>query len=93
MYLHLGNDSVINEKKIIGIFDIENTSVSKDTRQFLAAFSKHGKEIDIGTEMMMPRSFVLCEESGKNEIYISPISAQTIKKRNLKIQENPLKKD
>ena len=29
MYLHLGQDVVVRSRDIIGIFDIENTSVSK----------------------------------------------------------------
>ena len=37
MYLHLGEQTVVNDRYIIGIFDIENTSVSKDTRDFLRA--------------------------------------------------------
>lgn len=40
MYLHLGNDIVVNEKDIIGVFDIENTSVSKHTKEFLAQSEK-----------------------------------------------------
>ena len=43
MYLHLGNDFMVNTKEIIGIFDIENTSVSKITKDFLneSAKKKH----------------------------------------------------
>ena len=35
MFLHLGNNYLVNTKDIIGIFDIENTSVSANTRNFL----------------------------------------------------------
>ena len=35
MYLHLGHKTVINSKKIIGIFDIDTATVSKRTREFL----------------------------------------------------------
>ena len=35
MFLHLGNNYLVNTKDIIGIFDIENTSVSANTKEFL----------------------------------------------------------
>ena len=34
MYLHLGADVLIKTSQIIGIFDLENTSVSKITREY-----------------------------------------------------------
>ena len=35
MYLHLGADISVNKKYIVGIFDLENTSTSKKTREYL----------------------------------------------------------
>ena len=35
MYLHIGNGECIKIGDIIGIFDLENTSISKRTRDFL----------------------------------------------------------
>jgi len=32
MFIHLGQDTVVNDKEIVGIFDIENTTISKNTR-------------------------------------------------------------
>ena len=78
MYLHLGGDCAVLRKNIIGIFDIENTSVSKDTRDFLKNSSK-GEVIYIGYEL--PKSFIVCMKEKKQVIYISPISASTLKKR------------
>ena len=34
MYLHVGNEMILNEKDIIGVFDIENASISKFTKEF-----------------------------------------------------------
>ena len=36
MYLHLGQNVMLEKKRIIGIFDLDNTSYSKITRTFLA---------------------------------------------------------
>lgn len=89
MYLHLGNDVVIKKKDIIGIFDIENTSVSKDTKDFLAAVSKLGEVVYVSLDM--PKSYVVTEHGGKRKIYISLLSAATLNKRmNESFQEFPL---
>jgi hypothetical protein len=40
MFLHLGAERVVPINKIIGIFDIENTTVSKITKQFLQIASE-----------------------------------------------------
>lgn len=84
MYLHLGEETVVKEKDIIGIFDIENTSVSKHTKDFLASSEKKGRIVNVSYEM--PKSFIVCNEStdGREKVYISQISASTLKKRSLK---------
>lgn len=79
MYLHLGNDIVVNEKDIIGVFDIENTSVSKHTKEFLAQSEKKSSVINVSYEM--PKSFVVCKKGNEEIIYISQISAATLRKR------------
>lgn len=88
MYLHLGADEVVKKSEIIGIFDIENTSVSKDTRDFLLKISKNSEVVYVNQEM--PKSFVVCKTNGKNTVYISPISVATLKKRYGNFQEFPL---
>ena len=45
MYLYIGNDIVINSKNIVGIFDADNTTISKDTRKFLNLSEKNGQII------------------------------------------------
>ena len=84
MFLHLGNECVVKKRDIIGVFDIENTSVSKDTKGFLAAISKMGEVVYVTNEL--PKSFVVCERDGKITTYISQISVATLRKRD-NIQE------
>ena len=43
MYLHLGNNFVIPESDVIGIFDMDNTTISKHTRKLLNLAEKSGK--------------------------------------------------
>ncbi|MCD7730424.1 MAG: DUF370 domain-containing protein [Oscillospiraceae bacterium] len=80
MYLHLGEDTVVCGKDIIGIFDIENTSVGKHTKKFLNISEKNGRIFNVSYEM--PKSFIICSDKEKNEtVYISQISAATLRKR------------
>lgn len=81
MFLHLGENTVISSSEIIGIFDMDNTTVSKATRDYLSKMQKDKKIIDVSFDL--PKSFVLCKDrdSGENVVYISPISTQTLLKR------------
>lgn len=80
MYIHLGQDIVINDRKLIGIFDIDKCSISKITREYLTKAQKADKVVNVSYEI--PKSFVVCkEDDGKIVVYISPISCQTLKKR------------
>ena len=85
MYLHLGQDIVIRSKNIIGIFDIENTSISKITKDFLGSEEKKKRVITVSSDL--PKSFVVCENDGEVTVYISQISCATLKKRSGYIEE------
>ena len=81
MYIHLGQETVIRSEDVIGIFDLDSTTVSKNTRIFLAKAEKKGEVFNVSYEL--PKSFTLCSEkkSKKNTVYISQISSQTLLKR------------
>lgn len=80
MYLHLGQDTVVRYCDIIGIFDLDTTTVSKVTRDYLAMAQKSGKIVNVSTEL--PKSFVVCEEEkDKVKVYISQLSSSTLLKR------------
>ena len=63
MYIHLGQETVVREADIVGIFDLDSTTISKHTRNFLNKAEKNGEVITITYEL--PKSFVLCK--GKKE--------------------------
>lgn len=80
MYLHLGENTVVCDRDIIGIFDIENTSVSKHTKEFLNVAGRGSRTFNVSYEM--PKSFIVCcDKKEKETVYISQISASTLKKR------------
>lgn len=76
MYLHLGQDTVVTTDKIIGIFDIDRCTISKKTRDYLAAAEKEKRVINVSYEL--PKSFVVCSNDNGVEVYISQISAKTL---------------
>ena len=80
MFLHLGSDVTVCTDDIIAIFDIETTTVSKITREFLAVSTEEEFIVNVSEEDL-PRSFVLTEVKGMSRIYISPISSVTLNKR------------
>ena len=45
MYLPIGNDMAVRESSLIGIFDMDNTSTSKRTREFLEKAQKEAEQI------------------------------------------------
>ena len=45
MYIHLGQETLVKKEDIIGIFDLDNTTVSKRTRNFLTMAEKEGRVI------------------------------------------------
>ena len=79
MYLHLGQETVIKISEIIGIFDIDNTTISKGTKRFLALAQQEGQVINVTDEL--PKTFVLCHGLVGNKVYISQISSTTLRKR------------
>lgn len=81
MYIHLGQETVIREEDVIGIFDLDSTTVSKNTRIFLTKAEKKGEVFNVSYEL--PKSFTLCNDkkTNKNTVYISQISSQTLLKR------------
>jgi hypothetical protein len=89
MYLHLGEKTAVRSDSIIGIFDLDNTTVSKNTREFLKQAEQHGQVVNVSYEL--PKSFVVCSEKGKNKVFISQISSQTLLRR-LQNYENTIKR-
>ena len=78
MYLNIGKTKIINEKDIIGVFDLDITSQSHITRNFLKAAEKRG-EVE-NTAEDIPKSFVICTE-GKEKLYLCQPAAKTLAKR------------
>ncbi len=78
MYLNIGNDMAVRDRNIIGIFDMDNTSTSKRTREFLDKAEKEGQVVPADD---LPKSFILTTEYGFHRVYLTTLSSSTLEKR------------
>ena len=80
MYLYIGQEKAIFSKDIIGVFDLDNATVSKISRDFLNKAEKDGQTtVVLGDDL--PKSFIITNKNEKDEVIISQISPSTVKKR------------
>ena len=78
MYLSIGNDMAVRDRNIIGIFDLDNTSTSKRTREFLEKSEKEGQVVPCDD---LPKSFVLTSEYGFSRVHLTSLTSATLEKR------------
>ncbi|MBR2482089.1 MAG: DUF370 domain-containing protein [Oscillospiraceae bacterium] len=86
MYLHLGQGVMIPHDEIIGVFDLDNASDSKWTKDFLRNAEQQSVVISVCDDI--PRSFVVADHPYHPQIvYLSQLSSQTLLKR---VEQGPL---
>lgn len=80
MYLHLGQDTVVRTHTVVGIFDSDNATLSRHTRDYLNDIQRQGRLVSITDDIF--KSFIVCvDESGEETVYLSQLSAATLRKR------------
>ena len=80
MYLNIGGDMAVRDRSIIGIFDLDNTTSSRITRDFLTQAQRAGRVVTVGDDL--PKSFLLCRDgAGETTVYLSQLSSATLLKR------------
>lgn len=75
MFLHLGDSTVVNTKEIIGIFDMDTSTVNKATRDYLNLAEKNKKIVYVNYDL--PKSFVVTND----KIFVCPLNTNTLYKR------------
>ena len=78
MYIHLGRDYVLNDRDIIGIFNLETTTVSPRGREFLNYAQKNGAVVSLSDDL--PQCYVLADapvDTGS----LSEMSSASMKRR------------
>ena len=76
MYLHIGNNVILRKKQVMGIFDMDNATVSSVTRGYLSRAQKEGLVYSVSYDI--PKSFIIYLEDGKSKIYFSPLSEASL---------------
>lgn len=78
MYIHLGRDYVLNDRDVIGIFNLETTTISPRGREFLNYAQKNGAVVSLSEEL--PQCYVLAD-APVDTVYLSELSSTAMKKR------------
>ncbi len=78
MYLHAGQDFILNTHNIIGIFDLDTTSPGRITHEFLRHAEQEGAVVPISE--LLPKSFIVTDFPTET-VYVSPLSTATLKAR------------
>ena len=83
MYITLGSE-VFSDKDMIGVFDMDATTVSVRTRDFLRKAQQEGRVVD--TSFELPKAFVVAAPRGargrdKERVYITQYNTQTVAAR------------
>lgn len=78
-YIHLGNNLAIYKDDIIGIFDMDKTTTSPITKNYLTSCQNSYILEEIFKDI--PYSFVVVKNRNKNKVYLSQISAVTLTNR------------
>ena len=74
MFIHIGENKVIRKKDIALMLDMDSSTVSVHTRNFLNKALKEKRVIALGYDL--PKSFIVTKD---NKVYLSPFNIATIK--------------
>lgn len=85
LFLHIGGGKFLRAKDIIGFFDIETSTQSTSTKDFLKESENQGIVRTICTDL--PKSFILSvprkDRQKPKRLYISASAVKTLKNRSL----------
>ena len=79
VYLHIGNNYSVDVRDIVGIFDMDNTTVTGITKKLLDRAEKEKKVFYATYDL--PKSYIITVRNGRERIYVSQLAASTLKKR------------
>ena len=79
MFLHVGNNKNIRIRDVVGIFDMDNATVSSVTRKYLSQRQKESAVESAAEDI--PKSFILYRDKDELKICFSQLSAASLKGR------------
>ncbi len=79
MYMQIGSKAVVDTEKVIGIFDLDITSQSHLTRNFLQAAEKKGIVENAAEDI--PKSFLLYGRDEEEKVLLCQPATATLFRR------------
>lgn len=79
MYLYVGEEKLIHNEDIIGIFNIQYIKNTKEYKSMYKSLQEDGKILDISDDTN--KSFILIEKNKDKKGFITKIGVNTITKR------------
>ena len=79
MYVNIGGGFALRRADIVAVFDMDNATWPRITRDAFALAEKRGEVINAAEDI--PRSFIICEENGVRKIYLSQLSSAAVARR------------
>ena len=73
MYIYLGPNKIVRKKDIVAIFDLDTSTVSLHTRNFLSRAQREKRLVSLGLDL--PKSFVVMRDE---TIYLCPFNVTTL---------------
>lgn len=73
MYIHIGENKVIRKKDILFIFDMDSSTVSVHTRNFLNKAQREGRVVSVSLDL--PKSFIVTRDK---TVYLSTFNTSTL---------------
>lgn len=79
MYVNIGGGFVVRYEDIVAVFDMDNATYSRITRESLSGAEGRGEVINASEDI--PRTFIVCEDSGRKRVYLSQLSSAALSRR------------
>lgn len=80
MYITLGSSVSVKKRDVIGIFDLDTAPADSQVMEFLKENEKKKNVTVVGDGI--PKAFVVTNDGKDTRVYITTISASSIKGRN-----------
>ena len=80
MYLNLGGTTLVRKRDIIGIFDLDRLEAGSSVMDFLRSYEEKKLVTVVGDGI--PKAFVLTRSADTEKIYITTLSAASLRGRN-----------
>ena len=83
--IFIWGDYVLNDRDIIGIFNLETTTITPRGREFLNYAQKNGAVVSLSDEL--PQSYVLADGAVVDTVYLSSCRLPAMRRRAEKMIE------